>query len=1073
MGDFILPIFPPGSLDSSVITATWIGVMVSVFFNLRFGWVLSGLVVPGYLVPLIIIKPWSAAVVGIEGVATYAIVWLFSEFCPRFGWWSSLFGRDRFFALVLVSIAVRLVFDSWLLPTAGEWVVSTWGIAFDYRNNLHSFGLIVVALLANQFWKTGFFRGIIPVATTLGLTWLLIRFGLMEFTNFRISDIGFLYEDLAGSLLATPKAYMILVVTAFLASRLNLRYGWDFNGILIPSLIALQWYQPVKILTSVFEAFVILGLSILILRLPLFATATVEGGRKLLMFFSVGFAYKIALGFALPMLLPGVKVTDYFGFGYLLSTLIAMKIHDKEILARLTRATLQTSAIGATVATIVGFGLTLLPPFWSWTERQVIPSIVAAERSTNFVRLDELIRERVVGVYAATAALPPPPPHILDPFERTTRRLLSSLRGADETGAQDAMDELARMGLAAVTVEGRYIVIESPENRHWGTFILDRESKSELVLEIPDPLQRRGLMDASMGLANALGFRGLALAGISQTRTGQAAAENAIGFGSLFHAFHRALGGRDVLQVKAHGRASAAALTGLRSNSEEELARTPPGLWAKAPLPASLDLNALGNIVGKPQVTWGVSPVPSLQAEFSRGAYAELFLSAPHIRRVIARTAETRSASIAPTTVADTPAWLRQTLIGSKDSIAVAGSDLYRPPQLNEMMFLDAEVIAPLVAATDHVAAGRLDDSALQEQLQVISVAAAQMGFRLSLLRDGTGGQFLVLSEDGGPERRYWGTAIFRLGERSGTVIQVPRPVYEANTLEAALSLFDSLKAAALVVAGADSRANRDGSADLIAPGNIRNMLNLVSQVILRDTTMRPIQILQMRGFGARDAAPPLEADAVMVSSSGAASADKLPLPAREALEAVRSLGLSVEVSSGDTPATTGLAPGALPQAQYLDQTEGADLALIWLSPSTRKNYRAPEEGATGLAAFEATAIPTEEVILTQWLESRPWVQTPVAPQLRAQVDRFVSSSDVVSLWQAQLSAKKLDFRLVRLVDGPSRKAFLAITDRNGRPLALGHLAPFDRGDVLTGSGDALGGFIEGRGAWLLPEKGG
>ncbi|MCB1807573.1 MAG: hypothetical protein KDJ99_21205, partial [Candidatus Competibacteraceae bacterium] len=91
---------------------------------------------------------------------------------------------------------------------------------------------------ANQFWKPGLARGLLGLGVTVGLTYLIVRYGLMELTNFTISRIGYLYEDLASSVLASPKAYIILLTTAFVASRMNLRYGWDFNGILIPSLLA-------------------------------------------------------------------------------------------------------------------------------------------------------------------------------------------------------------------------------------------------------------------------------------------------------------------------------------------------------------------------------------------------------------------------------------------------------------------------------------------------------------------------------------------------------------------------------------------------------------------------------------------------------------------------------------------------------------------------------------------------------------------------------------------------------------------------------------------------------------------
>ena len=187
-GEIILPLFPSGSLDSSVTTTVFVGIAVAVFFNLRFGWVLSGLVVPGYVVPLLIIQPWSAAVVIIESVVTYFLVlWIF-KYASRTGIWTTVFGRDRFFALLLGSVIVRIVFDCWLLPLVGEKITTGLGIHFDYRNQLHSFGLIIIALMANQFWKPGFFRGSVPLIVTVGITYMLVRYGLMEYTNFTISN---------------------------------------------------------------------------------------------------------------------------------------------------------------------------------------------------------------------------------------------------------------------------------------------------------------------------------------------------------------------------------------------------------------------------------------------------------------------------------------------------------------------------------------------------------------------------------------------------------------------------------------------------------------------------------------------------------------------------------------------------------------------------------------------------------------------------------------------------------------------------------------------------------------------
>ena len=386
MSLFPLTIFPEGGLAGSIITTVWIGVFVMCFFNLRYGWVLSGLVVPGYLVPLLIVKPFAALVVSVEAVLAYLIVYLFSEKLAP-GRFPALFGRDRFMGLILASIAVRLAFDGYLLPEFSVWLEDNFDRRIDWESNLQSFGLVVISLMANQFWKPGLARGAVMAFVTIGLTYLIIRFGLMELTNFRMSGVHHLYEGLSSSILASPKAYIILTLTALIASHYNVKYGWDFSGILIPALIALQWYQPTKILTSFGEAIIIYCIARLILKLPFMANVTLEGGRKLLLFFNISFAWKMALGWFIIWQGLDVKTTDFFGFGYLLSTLIAIKAHDKDIFPRLARSTLQVSLAGAVLGNFVGFTLSAATARAPWNAGNTILDQQRSERTPQLNRL--------------------------------------------------------------------------------------------------------------------------------------------------------------------------------------------------------------------------------------------------------------------------------------------------------------------------------------------------------------------------------------------------------------------------------------------------------------------------------------------------------------------------------------------------------------------------------------------------------------------------------------------------------------------------------------------------------------
>ena len=87
-----------------------------------------------------------------------------------------------------------------------------------------------------------------------------MNFLLVGLTNFNVGNFDLIYEDISTSLMSSPKAYMVIVTTAFFASWINLRYAWDFNGILIPSLLGLLWYDPSKIFISIGECLVILSL---------------------------------------------------------------------------------------------------------------------------------------------------------------------------------------------------------------------------------------------------------------------------------------------------------------------------------------------------------------------------------------------------------------------------------------------------------------------------------------------------------------------------------------------------------------------------------------------------------------------------------------------------------------------------------------------------------------------------------------------------------------------------------------------------------------------------------------------
>lgn len=1037
---FPLEVFPPGSLSGSVITTVWVGVFVVAFFNLRFGWVLSGLVVPGYLAPLLVLKPWAVAIILLEGIVTYSLVWLFSERLSRFGLWSSLFGRDRFFALILASILVRLTFDGWLLPEVGAWIEAHWAAGFDYRSNLHSFGLVIVALVANQFWKSGVLRGLPPLLIILGLTVLLVRYGLMEVTNFGLGGLSYLYEDLAASILASPKAYIILVTTAFLASRMNLYYGWDFNGILIPALLALQWYDPLKILTSFGEAFIILAIASLLLRVPPLRGSTIEGARKLLLFFNVAFLYKMSLGWGLSVWTPMVRPSDLFAFGYLLSTLLAIRMHDQGIAVRLTRATLQTSLTAVVIASLVGFGLSQidLAPL---AAPQVVRSELVIERDD--IRPTERVLADKPALYQARAlAGAKPTPAQMRAFNAALTQLRAPNPSAEALAT--AAEQLASIGYRLEHIDQRYLYLyEQPQQRGWGRFLIDtKRARDALLIEVPDPLASRDLLGASLRLFEALDGGALALGGeltpddVRDTAT------------SLFQAFHTRLAAENVLALRVQRSAQSAAKVGGATPVQ------PSQLWVKQQLPHALSLPRLKQLTGPLELQWHPPPSPSRQWRSTAKGFVELELSAQAQRRI----ASAPQPPDQPKTGADTdralgPIRAQGTLSGwmrpRRSLMAAQGTDAYQPPTAEQLIFLDEEVLTPLQRLiTQGYRAGRWQADAVA-QLRSIAAAANVLGYELVELHDrGRDQRYLILAEmssDSTPKRRHWGTYCFRLGPAEPLLIQVPRPLLEIKTLELGLLLFEELDARALLISDAHPEANQDLSADLIRSEQQRHLFNLVAEVLMREASPQPQLNLQVRAMGQRPGEPLPEHDLLLAFAEGASEPGQLSALGRSLKDQLSALGWSqslVDVSRDRASYQV----GGLPQAGYLAASENQDLAVLWVSPLARTSVGNADEATSDSARFEVLGIKTRVADLAQLLQpvmaptddATPPVSALPAAIPEAILD-YLQTENLLRL--AALQHQWPQLSVERILE-PARQQPFLLLQWDGRPALIASLAP-------------------------------
>lgn len=1079
MGDMVWAIFPEDSLDSSVVTTVWLGVMVSAFFNLRLGWPLSGLIVPGYMVPLLLQKPLSAAVVFFEAFVTYFLAWVFFEKLGRIGKWAPVFGRDRFFALLLFSVLVRLCFDGWLLPAFGGYLVQHYGIPLDYRNSLHSFGLIIIVLIANQFWKPGFWGGLIPIAMPIFITYAIVRYVLIEHTNFNISSLAYLYNDIAASMLSAPKAYIILICTAFLASRMNLLYGWEYNGILIPSLLALQCYVPMKIVTSFAEALAICLLAALTLRLPFFRNATIEGARKILLFSTISYVYKYFLALWMLKYMPNENASDYFGFGYLLPTLLAIKMYDREAVAQVIRATLQTSAVAVTGASVIGFALTFLPAPWTAPPESggTGTAVVQTIQEPNVADLArkvkvELYRTRVttdllaLGMGEAQA------------FQAGIRALF---RYSENRAAPDLDEGVRAMDQAGYTVartpQDALVLMQREMAKGWGFYILNLTPKADVAIEAPAPLDEEGTLEAAAWLFASMDARSLAVAGTLRLANKDGSTDVLSNPETPFEFFHREASRAAVLQVRGHTAETATALDRANVTPASVPLEAASALWIQRELPPALDLNLLRNLAGDFTVQWGKRAALNLQRTTARAGFAECYLDPGSMRQLLFRTVMKSSEPQQEVREERIDGYFQDWALEGKREIAPRGSNLYVKPRLEQLLFFDEQLASPLIRLAQEEYGTDGWTPAGLEDLRGIAAMANMLDYRVvRYTHQSTGQEYLIVCEKPLPApRRYWGTFVLRLGRSLPYAIQIPRPMFEVNTFEFGVALFERLKANALIIAGADPYANLDGTADPARPSNKENLVAALTQTFLRESAEGPAALLEARAFGIREDAPMPGADLLLATSTGVVEAPELSMLTDGLRSALEEDGLRVAFADSSLR-NAGYEIGNALSVQYLEETQEREVVRLWLSPFARLQFRQQTENRLEYLRARAADIATEEHDLYErisGLTEEAGLGGRIPDALRTAMDAYVQSQDVVALFAMRQAWPT--YRFTRCIDINSKQSFLIFQEESGKLCAVANMAPGRSGalDVPLSPGpisrESVAQFIDGRVAWLEP----
>ena len=945
-GQITFNLFPASGLDNSLFTAVFLGLLLLFVLTESFGWVFTGLVVPGYLASVFVIQPTAGAVILLEAVVTYFVARGVSDWGARFLPYNRFFGRERFFLILLCSVVVRLVFEALVLPAAGAALVGDGWLPPTLLTNLYSVGLIVVPLTANMMWRTGALNGLPQVVVPTALIFAALRFVLIPYTNLSISDFELTYENVALGFLASPKTYIILLTGAYLATRNSLAWGWDSHGIVVLALVALAWLSPLKVLTTVVEVLVLVVAVRAVLVLPGIRTANLEGYRRIVVVFGIGFALKFAACHAMAATYPGLRATDYFGFGYLLPSLLALKILQRGSATVILLPTLQTSLVALGLGTLIGLGLALLDP-----------DPGAAASSADLRVVHEEVRSGVVGEVQRASGrllcgLQPSLRHGSGAAAQleSWQRLVGDLAGGGSDGADDVEVRARALGLQLSRMvdphdHQRYWVLREPPGamrqlRGWGVLVVRPDSTSDLIVEVPHPVHDASSLVSGAVLFQALDARMLLVSGVDPGLDMSPTARMSSGGGLPLTAARRAIEAHPVLEVR-----TAAVLD--RSVLWERPGTLPEGAVER--------VAAAVGALDPQQVPLGGTDAYKTHTSGSR---ARVALSGAGVRecQLLAHPRDTGH------DLERVEAWGLSSLAGRDWFVAQTTALGYREPRETERVFLDREVLTPLLRDAEPLAS----DAAL---LAYLDRTASLVGYAVQRVTLGDG-ETVVLLYEAEPATRGWGAVLVRPRSATARFVAVPKPATERYSLDLALHLMRELDGRSLLVAGAEPTATLDESSNVVGEGNLETVFTHAHRVAFRQPPAspggEPPLGLQVRGYRSWR---PLRSPVILSTGLLAADLARQPRGLSAVGETLRSVGVPVRGYDG-TQELVALRGYGIPQVHVARNLDGQPYAVVWASRDLRRRVATREGDALTRTAVRAGLDPREVWLDDHWASS-------------------------------------------------------------------------------------------------------
>lgn len=904
MVDWRLAIFPSNGLDRSLHAPIWVGLVVTTFFTEAFGWTYAGLVVPGYMGAVLAAAPVTALLIAVEAVLTYLLVAGVGQWLTVSGAWSTAFGRERFFLFIVGSMVVRVFMEGFIVPH----VVAHYSLA--HSRELYSVGLVLVPLFANVFWSSGILSAGPRLVVVTLIVYAFVELVLVRHTNFSVSRLLIANESGAQKFLASPKLEIILLLGALIGAQGNVRYGWDYNGILVPALLGVAWYEPTKFASTLVEAVAVYGLSRAVVTLPPFSRLLIVGTRRMLVAFTVGFLAKIVIGFTVSRFAPRVQLVDYLGYGYLLPSLLAVKMWNKDKIG----VVLMPTVLVSMAAFVAGNGVGVVA---SWVSAATSES--PAYASAPIVSADD------AGIELMRAdAFPDPHKGYAESGGRSPVAItLTFARDLREHGHvdDDTLREVARDAMSARVARGTrsdWMVLgpraSDPDARDPRPRIAlrARGPSSSWMVVVKAPAPGSPLLPIANRLAEDLDASGIVVVS-RYPEVGQTDRDVARRLGA-------ALDATNVLVIAdgPRGRGASLSIVGM--------------------LPGGLDPVSLGKTLGREVDLGWRAP-----AEDARDG----LLADAALLQVDAETAE--AAAMAFYGPIERPVWsgsvhdeLRARLVGLT-SLGSAGFD---SPTVEELRLFGSTVLED---ATGWSSDGPRDYTRF---------LAARLGFDIVRIGGDEGPpEAWALVESGGPQGRRGRPTlvVYADKDRADTLVEVPAPRWEVGTFLGALATLNNVSARGLLIAGAMPHEGALGVADARRMDGRRSFYQRIHEKWLESGG----DALSVQGISA-DRAP--DEDAVLSFGRELSSSALEPTWASPVRSALESGGNQVAAFDGSR-AHASFGGAGDPTMAFAERFARDAYAILWLGPHLRAQLAAIESRDRGQRALaEARGLASEDV---------------------------------------------------------------------------------------------------------------